>query len=404
MRLRWMHTAKLRFAVTLQLYILLMLLISAFCSYSSSSSALFVASHHIAQQAMASTSVGSEVIISNKINFTTPEVTILYPVNWNVVKGTFQSDETNSIITFRLLAQNETDNSLAILNIAMYDLGPVNMTSERYADLQLSSLRATIPDFQLIQYNETSLAGRPAYQSVYSGLEGTTETKTMKLWVIDQSSFGSTAYTITYSSKPENYLTHLTGATDMIKSFAIHEKVGRAPSHRLLDAELLEYVPEPSRQKLANITNLPGLKPILGDDPANFTNFIKGSSNILPSNLTRLPIDPDGNVAIHYHLSSAYLNPRNNITYAALVLVFTDNATNRVLAEPIDYEIKINGSNFAFEENGNTSTGLDIKILSGRALEEALKNSQEYELWLDILNINRISLKQRSETTTLLAT
>jgi hypothetical protein len=212
-----------------------------------------------------------------------------------------------------------------------------------------------------------------------------------------KSSFGSTAYTITYSAKPENYAINLASAEDMIKSIAILEKVGRAPLDRLREA--LEHVPEPSRQELGNITqvgdiiDLPGLKSILGDDQANFTNFINGSTNIPPSNLVRLPTDPIGNIAIHYHLSSAYLNPTNNMIYAVLALIFTDNTTNRVLQEPIDYEVTINGSNFNFKENGTTFTGLDIKTLNGTALEEALENSQEYELGVEILNLNRIAFK-----------
>ncbi|HKG70624.1 MAG TPA: hypothetical protein VKA87_01940 [Nitrososphaeraceae archaeon] len=371
-----------------------MLLISAF---GSSSYAFFLASPYNVQQEIASTSVESNVIISDKINFTTPEVSILYPVNWNAVKGTFQGEETNSIITFRLLPQNDTDDALAILNIASYDLGRVNITTEQYADGQLLFLRGTIPDFQLIQFNKTTLAGRPAYQIVYSGLEGTGETKTMKLWVVDQSSFGSTVYMITYSTKPENYRTHFASAKEMINSFAIQEKVGRAPAGELLDAELLEYIPEPSRQELGNITKLPSFESILGGSLTNLIDFIKGSTNTALPNFARLPTHPESNIAIHYHLSSAYLNPTNNMIYAALALIFTDNSTNRVLPEPLDYEVKINGSNFNFNENGSTSTGLDIKILNGTSLEEALKNNQEYKLGIDILNINRTSFEQRDE-------
>lgn len=61
-------------------------------------------------------------------------------------------------------------------------------TIDRYANLQLFSLKATIPDFQVIQFNKIILADRPACQIVYNGLlHGTEETTTMKLWVIDQS-------------------------------------------------------------------------------------------------------------------------------------------------------------------------------------------------------------------------
>jgi hypothetical protein len=244
-----MHNTKIKLAVTLYpRIILLSLLISAF-----GSSSLFLVSPYKLEEAEASTSVESNIIIPNKINFTTPEISILYPISWNIVKGTFQSEDINSIITFRSPPDNDTDSSpAAILNIARYDLGPVNMTIEqtidRYANLQLFSLRATIPDFQLIQFNKVILADRLAYQIVYNGLHGTEETTTMKLWVVDQpSSFGSTAYTITYSANSENYPIYLESAMDMIGSFVIRERVARAPTEAFLFLEFLEYIPEPSR-------------------------------------------------------------------------------------------------------------------------------------------------------------
>jgi hypothetical protein len=67
--------------------------------------------------------------------------------------------------------------------------------------------------------------------------------------------------------------------------------------------------------------------------------------------------------------------------------------------------VRINGTNFNFTEDGSTSTGLDIKILNGTSLEEALKNAQEYELEVDILDMKRIlsSSKQISKSTITIA-
>jgi hypothetical protein len=396
-----MQYTKVKNAVTLHLRVILLnILILAF-----SSSSPFLSLPYKLEKAEASISAESNIIIPNNINFTTPEISILYPVNWNRVKGTFQSEDMNSIITFRSPIQNDSISSpAAILNIARYDLGPVNLTMEqaldRYANLQLFSLRATIPDFQLIQFNKVILADRPAYQIVYNGLYGTQETRTMKLWVVDQSSFGSTAYTITYSANKENYPIHLESAIDMISSFAIQEKVARAPTEALLVLDFLKYIPEHSREKLYEMTNLPILKSILGGDLSKFIDFIKGSSNMPPSNFTRLPTHLDDPIAIHYHLSSPYLNATNDNIYTILVLIFTDNISNRVLAEPIDYKVRITGTNFNFTEDGSTSSGLDVKLLNGTSLEQALKNTQEYKLEVDILNMKGIlaSSKQISES------
>src|SRR5919106_2994511 len=92
-----MYDTKVKLAVTLYpRIILLSLLISAF-----GSSSLFLVSPYKVEEAEASTSVESNIVIPNNINFTTSEISILYPVSWNIVKGTFQSEDINSIITFR---------------------------------------------------------------------------------------------------------------------------------------------------------------------------------------------------------------------------------------------------------------------------------------------------------------
>ena len=351
------------------------------------------------QQAIASTSAESNIMIPNKINFTIPEMSLLYPVNWNAVKGTFQSEGMNSIITFRSPPQNDTDNSFGILNIAIHDLGPANITTERYASGQSLFLEGSITDFQLIDYNMTTLAGRPAYQIVYMGLEGLYLTKTMKLWVMDQFSFGSTAYTITYRAKLEDYPIYLASAKDMINSLVIRERVARAPSEAFVVLDLLEHVPEPSRQRLRDVSNLPILKSILGGDLTTFIDFIKGSTNTPPSNFAKLPTDPDDDdMAIYYQLSPAYLNATNDTVYVVLAVIFAENTSNRALVEPIDYKVRINGTNLNFEENGSTSTGLDIKVINGTSLEEALETSQDYELTVDVLNINRIADREKDES------
>ena len=170
----WIQKAKVKFGTPLYLLTIILALMLSPCA--SSSSPPFLSPYNL-QQAKASTSAESNVIITNMINFTTTETSILYSANWNAVKGTFQSEDMNSIITFRSPPQNDTDSSFEVLNIARYDLGPTNtpieQTIERYSNLQLFSLKATIPDFWLIQFNKITLADRPAYQILYTGLHGT---------------------------------------------------------------------------------------------------------------------------------------------------------------------------------------------------------------------------------------
>ena len=124
--------------------------------------------------------------MNNTITFLTPELRINYPSNWNALPGIPTSPYIDSLVTFTLLPQkndSNLDDSVAMLNIARHSLFDKVVELEEYVGTQLYFLRNTIPGFNLLQFNRTTLDGRPAYQAVYTGLEGTQETETMKLWV-----------------------------------------------------------------------------------------------------------------------------------------------------------------------------------------------------------------------------
>jgi len=79
----------------------------------------------------------------------------------------------------------------------------------------------------------------------------------------------------------------------MISSFVVREKVARASTEAFLVLEFLKYIPEPSREKLHGVTGLPILRSVLGGDLTKFIDFIKGSTNMPPSNFARLPKNSD---------------------------------------------------------------------------------------------------------------
>jgi hypothetical protein len=128
---------------------------------------------------------------------------------------------------------------------------------------------------------------------------------------------------------------------------------------------------------------------------------MEGSTTTVPANFTKVttyPADDDGSsISAYYYMSPSYLSPEsdkpepNKEPYKLLVLMFTNDTSNKLITgpSPIDYRVSINGTNFNFEENGTTPTGVDIKILNGTSFVEALKNPQEYNIRLDIQNLNR---------------
>jgi hypothetical protein len=180
----------------------------AFASPPSSSFYIPSSDNTIQQATDLQTTSESNVTMGNTITFITPEVRINYPASWNALPGIPTSPYVDSIVTFTLLPQNNNTNSVdsaAIVNIARHSLLPEVIELEEYVGTQLYFLRNTIPGFNLLQFNKTTLDGRPAYQAVYTGLEGTEETKTMKLWVRS----GSFRYIITYSTNADSFPTHL---------------------------------------------------------------------------------------------------------------------------------------------------------------------------------------------------
>jgi hypothetical protein len=340
----------------------------------------------------------SNFTIGNSITFITPEIRINYPASWTALPGIPTSPNVDSIVTFTLLPRNNDNSSLngaAIVNIARHSLLPEVIELEEYVGTQLYFLRNTIPGFNLVEYNKTTLDGIPAYRAIYTGLEGTEETKTMKLWVRS----GSFRYIVTYSTNTESFPTHLDSIRDMIESLKITG--AQAPPNLMLVAEGLKHIPDSSKGKVLASANGLVLSSIFHSD---LVQFMEGTTPTPPYNFTKLPAHVAGDVgnasssiSANYYITPSYLSPEsdkpetNKEPYALLVLIFTNNTSNKLMTgpTPIDYIVTINGTNFNFEENGSTSTGADIKILTGNSFLEALKNPQQYSIGLDIQNLDR---------------
>jgi hypothetical protein len=177
----------------------------------------------------------------------------------------------------------------------------------------------------------------------------------------------------------------------------------QAPPNLMLVAEGLKHLPESSIEKVRTFANGLVLSSVFHSD---LVEFMEGTSPTPPSNFTKLPAhaadgggggDAASSISAYYYMTPSYLSPEsdnpdtNKEPYKLLVLMFTNNTSNKLITgpAPIDYRVTINGTNFDFEENGTTSTGVDIKILTGASFVEALKNPQQYSIGLDIQNWNR---------------
>jgi hypothetical protein len=335
----------------------------------------------------------SNTTTEDTITFLTPEIRINYPSSWDALPGIPTSPYVDSIVTFTLLPENNNNNNdtsvdgTGILNIAKHALFHESVELEEYVGTQVYFLRNIIPGFNLLQLNVTTLDGKPAYQAVYTGLEGTDTTQTMKLWVRS----GSIRYIVTYSANAESFPSHLESVRNILGSLRIAGAQADIDIGRI--TEVLDRIPESSRERVVDFVNSLVLDSVFDE---NLRQFIEGSNTTLPSNFTKLPAypadaDEDRGISAHYYLSPAYLsppidNPEINEPYKLLVLIFTNSTSNRLISEPppIDYKLRINGTGISIEEIGNTPTGLDVKILNGISFVEALKNPQQYSIGLEI--------------------
>jgi hypothetical protein len=386
--------AKLGFVLILYFVILLFLPSISETSASPSSPSYISFGYDYQQATELRRTPESNITTDDTITFLTPEIRINYPSSWDALPGIPTSPYVDSIVTFTLLPQNNSNSgdSVAVLNIARHSLFHEVVELEEYVGTQLYFSRNTIPGFNLLQFNKTTLDGRPAYEAVYTGLEGSEVTKTMKLWVTS----GSFRYIATYSTNPESFPTHLESVRNMIGSFKITG--AQAPPDVILIGEGLKHIPENSKEKLRTFVNGLVLSSVFD---SNLVQFMEGSTATVPPNFTKVstyPAADDGSsISGYYYMSPSYLSPEsdrpepNKEPYRLLVLMFTNNTSNRLITGPpsIDYRVSINGTNFNFEENGSTSTGADIKILNGTSFVEALKNPQEYSIRLDIQNLSR---------------
>jgi hypothetical protein len=381
---------KLQFIAILYSVILLFLPSISVAAASSSSLSYIPFGYDFQQVTELQTAPESNTTIDDTITFVTPEIRINYPSSWDALPGVPTSPYVDSIVTFTLSPDNNNTlvNSTGILNIAKHALFHESVELEEYIGTQVYFLRNTIPGFNLVQLNKTSLDGKPAYQAIYTGLEGTDTTQTMKLWLES----GALRYIITYSATVESFPSHLESVRNILNSVRIAGAQAAVDIGRITG--ILDRFPESSRERIRGSVNSIVLDSVFDE---TIGQLLEGRNTRLPSYFTKLPAsagaDNGRNISAYYYISPAYLsppidNPEINEPYKLLVLIFTNSTSNRLISEPppIDYKLRINGIGISIEEIGTTSTGVDIKVLNGISFVKALKNPQQYSIGLDIQN------------------
>ena len=144
---------------------------------------------------------------------------IQYPSNWEKIDfgEAIEEDDRHIVVTFLSPPEDALDvfrEYLVIqVGIPMFD-----RSLEQNVDAQINSLRHSLPDFEIVESNATTVAGgNRVYTIVYTFKVGEDEYKATEFWIIK----GDKLYYLKYSTESEKSDNHGSTIRKMIDSFRI---------------------------------------------------------------------------------------------------------------------------------------------------------------------------------------
>lgn len=140
-----------------------------------------------------------------------------YPANWKLDEHPY-ADKFVAHLTSTL--KNSSDVSPATFTVSVETLKK-NISLDNYTNANLVKAKQSLPRFQLIESNATTLAGIPAHKIVYTFLSPDPAIQipftSMNIWTIKQGK----AYNISYTQARSQFTKYLEVTEHMINSFTI---------------------------------------------------------------------------------------------------------------------------------------------------------------------------------------
>ncbi|HZA07155.1 MAG TPA: PsbP-related protein [Nitrososphaeraceae archaeon] len=176
----------------------------------------------LAQSTVKSTDMSSNAnaTTANKfLVYTNPNqgIRIDYPANWKLDEHPY-ADKFVAHLTSTL--KNSSDVSPATFAVSVETLKK-NISLDNYTNTNLAKAKQSLPRFQLIESNATTLAGIPAHKIVYTFLSPDPAIQipftSMNIWTIKQGK----AYNISYTQARSQFAKYLEVTEHMINSFTI---------------------------------------------------------------------------------------------------------------------------------------------------------------------------------------
>ncbi|HZC20709.1 MAG TPA: PsbP-related protein [Nitrososphaeraceae archaeon] len=176
----------------------------------------------LAQSTVKSTDMSSNAntTTANKfLVYTNPNqgIRIDYPANWKLDEHPY-ADKFVAYLTSTL--KNSSDVSPATFTVSVETLKK-NISLDNYTNANLAKAKQSLPRFQLVESNATTLAGIPAHKIVYTFLSPDPAIQipftSMNIWTIKQGK----AYNISYTQARSQFAKYLEVTEHMINSFTI---------------------------------------------------------------------------------------------------------------------------------------------------------------------------------------
>ena len=178
--------------------------------------------HELNEFAAPETVITVPVAVTERIiTFSTYEnidygIKIEYPKNWTVDEVT----EPPVVVQFLSPREGIGDTFQENVTIAYEEL-PQPMTLQEYTESSINLLRGLFTEFNLIEQSDTTLAGNPAQEILYTGKMEGTDLKCMQVITLKDDK----VYILTYTAFPTTYPRYLQAVQTMTESFEIVEKL-----------------------------------------------------------------------------------------------------------------------------------------------------------------------------------
>ncbi len=139
-------------------------------------------------------------------------VQISYPSDY-----TTKENFMGTVVAIISPQEGSSDDFRENLNVLEQDLLDSSTTLEEYTQLNMDQLQTVMNDFHLIRKGDTTLAGHPAYEVVYTASQGQIDAKYHQVWTV----VDDRAYIITATGTVQQYDNYSAVFDDMIASFEI---------------------------------------------------------------------------------------------------------------------------------------------------------------------------------------